>query len=95
MGKHRPFGDVLDVVVKVIAVDDVVLSETIKREIDRLLALIVRADSMILAVKAGARADGFVLGLEAAGALRSGDAERLYIMFEAALVDRLKTLART
>ena len=74
--------------------EGVVLSEKVKREADRLLAQIVRADSMITAVKAGARAEGFVLGLETAGALRSGDAERLYIIFEAALVEHLKTLSQ-
>ena len=75
-------------------VEGVVLSEKMQREADRLLAQIVRADSMIIAVKAGARADGFALGLEAGGALRAGDSERLYISFEAALVERLKTLSR-
>lgn len=75
-------------------VEGVVLGEKIQREADRLLAQIVRADSMIIAVKAGARADGFVLGLETGGALRVGDAERLYIIFEAALVERLKALSR-
>lgn len=74
--------------------EGVVLSEKMQREADRLLAQIVRADSMIIAVKAGARADGFVLGLETGGVLRAGDSERLYIIFEAALVERLKTLSR-
>ena len=87
---------VLDVELKVLGgdVEGVVLGEKIQREADRLLAQIVRADSMIIAVKAGARADGFVLGLETGGALRAGDAERLYIIFEAALVERLKSLSR-
>ena len=76
-------------------VEGVVLSEKQKREADRLLAQIVRADSMIIAVKAGAREDGFVLGLETGGALRAGDGERLYIIFEAAVVERLKTLTQT
>jgi hypothetical protein len=75
--------------------EGVVLSEKMQREADRLLAQIVRADSMIIAVKAGARADGFVLGLETGGALRDGDAERLYIIFEDALVERLKTLTHS
>lgn len=75
--------------------EGVVLSDKQKREADRLLAQIVRADSMIIAVKAGARADGFVLGLDTGGALRAGDAERLYIIFEAALVERLKTLTHS
>ena len=73
--------------------EGVVLSEKMQRKADRLLAKIVRADSMIIAVKAGARADGFVLGLETGGVLRAGDSERLYIIFEAALVERLKTLS--
>ena len=84
---------VLDVALKVMAVDDVVLTGKMKREADRLFAQIGRADSMIVAVKAGARAEGFVLGMETAGALRAGDAERLYIIFEAALEERLKSLA--
>ncbi|MHC8299022.1 hypothetical protein [Pseudomonas sp. ZS1P83] len=72
--------------------DDVVLSEKVKREADRLLAQIVRADSMIIAVKAGARADALVLGMEVVGGLRAGDAERLYIIFKTALEERLKSL---
>jgi len=84
---------VLDVALKVMAMDDVVLTGKMKREADRLFAQIGRADSMIVAVKAGARAEGFVLGMETAGALRAGDAERLYIIFETALEERLKSLA--
>lgn len=75
--------------------EGVVLNEKMQREADRLLAQIVRADSMIIAVKAGARADGFVLGLETSEVLRAGDAEKLYVIFEAALVERLKTLSRS
>ncbi|PAW49439.1 hypothetical protein CKQ80_01200 [Pseudomonas moraviensis] len=75
--------------------EGVVLSEKMQREADRLLAQIVRADSMIITVKAGARADGFVLGLETSEVLRAGDAEKLYVIFEAALVERLKTLSRS
>lgn len=70
------------------------MGDKTQREADRLLAQIVRTDSMITAVKAGARAEGFVLGLETAGALRAGDAERLYIFFESALVEHLKTLSQ-
>ena len=50
--------------------DGTELSPKIEREADKLLAQIAWADSMILAAKAGARAEGFVLGLEAAGALK-------------------------
>lgn len=77
-----------------VTLEGVVMGDKMQREADRLLAQIVRTDSMITAVKAGARAEGFVLGLETAGALRSGDAERLYIIFEAALVEHLKTLSQ-
>lgn len=73
--------------------EGVVLTDRMKREVDRLLAQIVRADSMIIAVKAGARADGFVLGLDVAGGIGAGDAERLYVIFEAALIERLKALS--
>ncbi|MCX4217375.1 hypothetical protein MKZ87_06955 [Pseudomonas sp. MCal1] len=62
-------------------VEGVVLGAKARKVADRLLAQIVRVDSMIIAVKAGARADGFVLGLETGGARRAGDSERLYIIF--------------
>ncbi|WP_342393977.1 hypothetical protein [Pseudomonas mandelii] len=68
------------------------LNDKMKREAERLLAQIGRADSLIVAVKAGARAEGFVLGMETVGALRSGDAERLYLNFEVAVEARLKLL---
>lgn len=93
MGDSGDSGDVLDVVVKVMAMDDVVLDAKMRREADRLLAQIARADSMIIAVKAGARAEGFVLGMETVGAMRAGDAERLYVIFETALEARLMALA--
>ena len=73
--------------------ENIVLSAKMKREADRLIAQITLADSMIVAVKAGARAEGFVLGLETAGALRDGDAENLYVIFEAVVSDRLLFLA--
>ncbi|MFK9081949.1 hypothetical protein [Pseudomonas neuropathica] len=44
--------------------EGVELSPKIEREADKLLDQIARADSMIVAAKAGARAEGFVLGLE-------------------------------
>ncbi|WP_425589935.1 hypothetical protein [Pseudomonas rossensis] len=69
------------------------LNDKMKRESDRLLAQIARADSIIVAVKAGARAEGLVLGMETVGALRSGDAENLYVVIETALEERLKSLA--
>lgn len=40
------------------------LNDKMKREAERLLAQIGRADSMIVAVKAGSRSEGFILGME-------------------------------
>ncbi|VVQ25981.1 hypothetical protein [Pseudomonas fluorescens] len=75
--------------------DGVELSPKIEREADKLLAQIARADSMILAAKAGARAEGFVLGLEAAGALRESTIDQLYVIFDVATEERLRSLAPT
>ncbi|MDB5995288.1 MAG: hypothetical protein JWP42_2424 [Pseudomonas sp.] len=74
--------------------DTVILPEAANHEAAKLLVQIERAGSMIVAVKAGARADGFVLGLETAGVLRDGDGERLHSFFDAVLEERLKTLSR-
>jgi len=93
LGNGRCSCDVLDVVVKVMVMEDVVLDGKMRREADRLMSQISRADSMIIAVKAGARAEGFVLGMETVGAMRAGDAERLYVIFEKALEARLMVLA--
>lgn len=75
--------------------DGVTLSPKIDREADKLLAQIARADSMIVAAKAGARAEGFVLGLESARALNEVSIDRLYVIFDTATEDRLKALAPT
>ncbi|KAA0983330.1 hypothetical protein ASC74_18880 [Pseudomonas sp. Root329] len=69
------------------------LSQKIEREADKLLAQIARADSMIVAAKAGARAEGFVLGLESSGALNDSTIDQLYVIFDVATEDRLKALA--
>ena len=71
------------------------LTPKIEREADKLLAQIARADSMIVAAKAGARAEGFVLGLESACALNESTIDRLYVIFDVATEDRLKSLAPT
>ena len=72
--------------------DGMTLSPKIEREADKLLAQIDRADSMIVAVKAGARAEGFVLGLESARALTEATIDRLYVIFDSATEQRLKAL---
>jgi hypothetical protein len=75
--------------------DNLVLSPKIEREADKLLAQIARADSMIVAAKAGARAEGFVLGLESARALNEATIDRLYVIFDSATEERLRALAAT
>lgn len=72
--------------------EGVALSPKINREADKLLAQIARADSMIVAAKAGARAEGFVLGLESARALSEATIDQLYLVFDKATEDRLKEL---
>jgi hypothetical protein len=47
---------------------------------------------MIVVVKAGAPAEGVVLGMLTVGALRAGNAENLYVVFETALEERFKYL---
>ena len=73
--------------------EGIVLSPKIEREADKLLAQIARADSMLIAAKAGARAEGFVLGLESARALNEATIDQLYVIFDNATEERLKTLA--
>ena len=73
--------------------DGIGLSPKIEREADKLLAQIARADSMIIAAKAGARAEGFVLGLDSARALNDATIEKLYVIFDSATEERLRTLA--
>lgn len=73
--------------------EGIVLSPKIEREADKLLAQIARADSMIIAAKAGARAEGFVLGLESARALNEATIEKLYVIFDSATEEQLRTLA--
>ena len=49
---------------------------------------------MIVAAKAGARADGFVLGLESARAVADETIEQLYVIFDTATEERLKALSK-
>lgn len=71
------------------------LSPNIERAADKLLAQIERADSMIIAAKAGSKAEGFVFGLESARALPEAIIDKLYVIFDSATEERLRTLAST
>lgn len=72
--------------------EGVELSPNIERAADKLLAEIARADSMIVAAKAGARAEGFVYGLESARALTESTIDKLYVIFDSATENRLREL---
>ncbi|QOQ76497.1 hypothetical protein IMF22_05430 [Pseudomonas poae] len=73
--------------------DGITLSPKIERNADKLLAQIGKADSMVVAAKAGARAEGFVLGLESAGALTGATIDQMYVVFDNATEERLKALS--
>ncbi len=73
--------------------DGMELSPHIERAADKLLAQVARADSMIIAAKAGAKAEGFVLGLESARALNESTIDRLYVTYDSATEERLRALA--
>ena len=73
--------------------EGVELSPNIERAADKLLSQIARADSMIIAAKAGAKAEGFVFGLESARALPEAVIDKLYVIFDAATEERLRSLA--
>lgn len=75
--------------------EGVELSPNIERAADKLLAEIARADSMIVAAKAGARAEGFVYGLESARALTESTIDKLYVIFDNATENRLRVLTST
>lgn len=75
-------------------IETLTLAEPVKRQVVRLLKQIDQATSMIQAVKSGARADGFVLGLETVGALSHGEVNDLHLFFETALEARLRALAQ-
>lgn len=75
--------------------EGVELSPNIERAADKLLAEIARADSMIIAAKAGARAEGFVYGLESARALTESTIDKLYVIFDNATDNRLRVLTST
>jgi hypothetical protein len=72
---------------------DMVLPALVRQEIDNLLGVITRAPSGEDAVRAGIRAEGFVLGIERLRALRPADIEALYLVFEQAAHTRVAELS--
>ncbi|MBX7274963.1 hypothetical protein K2E96_29860 [Pseudomonas sp. ERGC3:05] len=68
------------------------LPEAIKRQADRVLHEIEHAGSMILAVKSGAKAQGFILGISCCDGLSSERCELLSDHFDSVVEHRLRLL---
>ncbi|AZF05733.1 hypothetical protein [Pseudomonas sp. R5-89-07] len=64
----------------------------IKRQAYRILREIELAGSMILAVKGGAKAQGFVLGIDCCDGLTSERCEELASHFDSVVEQRLRSL---
>ncbi len=69
------------------------LPEAIQLQTEKIIAEIERAGSAILAVKSGARANGFVQGLVCADGITAAQADVLFERFDNATEKRLKILA--
>ncbi|WPP00927.1 hypothetical protein SFA35_06040 [Pseudomonas sp. HR96] len=74
-------------------IDRINLEQNVGKTASRLLAAIEKSDSMLQGVKAGARAEGFMLGLEAAGGLDAEQLEALGVLFEETTERRLSEIA--
>ncbi|MGI4841010.1 MAG: hypothetical protein ACRYF9_25760 [Janthinobacterium lividum] len=74
--------------------DNIILPPAILAASQRLLAAIVEADTPSHVVKAGAMAEGFVLGLETARTLEAARIEALYVLFDNATEKRLRDMAQ-
>lgn len=69
------------------------LPDVIRRQADRIIHEINSAGSMIVAVKAGAKADGFVLGVMCAGGLTQERCDVIAGQFAKFTESKLKLLS--
>lgn len=69
------------------------LPASIIRQADKIMAEIQKSGSMIMAVKAGARANGFVLGLQCAASITDDAAQLLQTEFDISTEIKLKELS--
>ncbi len=72
--------------------ENININGTLKEVGVRLLSQISSADSMIEALTAGARGEGYILGLEACGVLLPSALENMHLIFRSALDERLQSL---
>lgn len=63
------------------------------RPAEKILSEIEHAGSMILAVKYGAKAHGFVIGLTCAGVITEAQADLLLLQFDRATESKLRELS--
>ncbi|MHC8363763.1 hypothetical protein ACYZUA_26470 [Pseudomonas sp. LS2P72] len=68
------------------------LPDPIKQQAERILREIELAGSMILAVKSGAKAQGFILGIKCCDGLPAERCELLSDHFDSIVEQRLKSL---
>lgn len=68
------------------------LPAPIKRQAEKILREIERAGSIILAVKSGAKAQGFILGITCCDGLSTERGELLSDHFDSVVEGRLKSL---
>lgn len=76
------------------AFDNIILPPAILAVSQRLLAAIEDAANPNNTVKAGAMAEGFILGLETARTLEAARIEALYILFDEATEKRLRDMVQ-
>lgn len=74
--------------------ENIILPPAILAASQRLLAAIEEAANPSHAVKAGAMAEGFVLGLETARTLEAARIEKMYILFDEATENRLRDMVQ-
>lgn len=73
-------------------IDSISLPKGVGPDAEKLMSHITQATTLEQAHRAGAKAEGFVLGLESGKAIKSQIAERLYILYDEATTQRLGEL---
>ncbi|MES2818273.1 MAG: hypothetical protein V4812_04720 [Pseudomonadota bacterium] len=75
------------------SIDGLTLPKGAAQPAEKLLEAITQASTRAQVDRAAAKAEGFVLGLESTKTLKSQDAERLYVAFDAVAQQRLSELS--
>jgi hypothetical protein len=76
----------------VMSLDSINLPKGVGPDAEKMLDAILGADDAQALNRAGGKAEGFVLGLESAKAIKSAVAEQLYIVYDAAASGRAEQL---